>query len=110
MGHLKNQVAADLFNGVDAIAGNTAGEVVVITDARRREVYWAHYRDGVRIAGPFVASPADVPDVGHRIEFAAPTPAGLVAAASGWGAEPAALVPMYLRRPDAKTLAERGLR
>ncbi|ADG75486.1 peptidase M22 glycoprotease [Cellulomonas flavigena DSM 20109] len=40
--------------------------VLVVTDARRREVYWARYEvraDGtaVRTAGPDVAAPADVP-------------------------------------------------
>jgi hypothetical protein len=38
-----------------------------------------------------------------------PTATGLVAAVDDWLGEPAALVPMYLRRPDAKTLAERGV-
>ena len=33
---------------LDAIGGQTTGEVLVITDARRREVYWARYRDGVQ--------------------------------------------------------------
>ena len=37
------------------------GEVLVVTDARRREVYWARYRDGVRVDGPAVNAPADVP-------------------------------------------------
>ena len=31
---------------LDAIGIDTAGEVLVVTDARRREVYWARYRDG----------------------------------------------------------------
>ncbi len=30
------------------------GDVLVVTDARRREVYWARYRDGVRVDGPAV--------------------------------------------------------
>ncbi|MGB7507849.1 MAG: tRNA (adenosine(37)-N6)-threonylcarbamoyltransferase complex dimerization subunit type 1 TsaB, partial [Mycobacterium sp.] len=34
-----------------------------------------------------------------------PTAAGLVAAVSDWDAEPEPLVPMYLRRPDAKPQA-----
>jgi hypothetical protein len=38
-----------------------------------------------------------------------PTAAELVAAVTDWSAEPDPLVPLYLRRPDAKTLAERGL-
>ena len=46
---------------LDAIGVDTAGEVLVVTDARRREVYWARYRDGVRIDGPAVSAPADVP-------------------------------------------------
>jgi tRNA threonylcarbamoyl adenosine modification protein YeaZ len=36
------------------------GRVLVATDARRREVYFATYQDGVRTAGPQVAKPADV--------------------------------------------------
>jgi tRNA threonylcarbamoyl adenosine modification protein YeaZ len=36
------------------------GRVLVATDARRREVYFATYRDGVRTTDPEVAKPADV--------------------------------------------------
>lgn len=108
---------------LDAIGVRTAGEVLVVTDARRREVYWARYRDGVRTAGPGVDAPADVGVDGARqvagspahaalfglavIGPPHPTPAGLLAAAD-LGADPAPLVPLYLRRPDAKTLAERA--
>lgn len=97
---------------LDAIAVGTTGEVLVVTDARRREVYWARYRDGVRLDGPAVNDPADLVahGAGHRIEFAHPTPAGLVAAVGDWACEPQPPVPLYLRRPDAKTLAERGVR
>lgn len=96
---------------LDAIGGDTDGEVLVITDARRREVYWARYCDGVRVDGPAVNALDDVPGTGaeHRIEFAHPTAVGLVAAVDDWTREPDPLVPLYLRRPDAKTLAERGL-
>lgn len=110
---------------LDGIGNQTRGEVLVVTDARRREVYWARYRDGIRIDGPAVAAPADVPVSGARrvagspahcalfdLPLAAPThpvPAGLVAAVGDWDAEPDPLVPLYLRRPDAKTLAERGV-
>jgi tRNA threonylcarbamoyl adenosine modification protein YeaZ len=108
---------------LDAIGGQTAGETLVVTDARRREVYWARYRDGVRIEGPAVNAPADVdPGAARSVagspEHAAlfglalcepsyPTPAGLIAAVTDWSDNPAPLVPLYLRRPDAKTLAER---
>jgi tRNA A37 threonylcarbamoyladenosine modification protein TsaB len=95
------------------------------TDARRREVYWARYRDGSRIEGPSVSAAADVDTGGvgavagspaqcalfdlPMVPPERPSAAGLVAAVPGWNAEPAALIPLYLRRPDAKTLAERGL-
>jgi tRNA threonylcarbamoyl adenosine modification protein YeaZ len=110
---------------LDAIGGQTSGAVLVVTDARRREVYWAHYLDGVRVEGPAVNAATDVPvgqaqAVAGSPEHAAlfdlplldgtyPTSAGLVAAVSDWDHEPEPLVPMYLRRPDAKTLAERGV-
>ncbi|MDM2035821.1 tRNA (adenosine(37)-N6)-threonylcarbamoyltransferase complex dimerization subunit type 1 TsaB, partial [Mycobacteroides abscessus] len=45
---------------LDAIGHGTAGRVLVVTDARRREVYWAGYSDGVRVSGPAVDAPADV--------------------------------------------------
>lgn len=96
---------------LDAIGNQTAGEVLVITDARRREVYWARYRNGMRVEGPSVNAPTDVPPAAaeHRIEFAPPSPVGLVCAVGDWDREPEPLIPLYLRRPDAKTLAERGL-
>jgi tRNA threonylcarbamoyl adenosine modification protein YeaZ len=101
---------------LDAIGIETAGDVLVVTDARRREVYWARYRDGVRVDGPAVNAPADVPSVAeavagspdHTVLFALPrrspvypTAAGLVRAVD-WTAEPVPLIPLYLRRPDAK--------
>jgi tRNA A37 threonylcarbamoyladenosine modification protein TsaB len=96
----------------------------VVTDARRREVYWALYRDGIRLDGPAVAAAADVPTgVAERVAGSPahgalfdlpqvgpqrPSPDGLVAAVADWRPDPGPLVPLYLRRPDAKTLAERG--
>lgn len=44
---------------LDAL-GAAQRDVVVIGDARRREVYWARYAAGLRIEGPAVAAPADV--------------------------------------------------
>lgn len=35
-----------------------ASSVLVVTDARRREVYWARYADSERVAGPGVVAPA----------------------------------------------------
>ncbi|MDA0252044.1 MAG: tRNA (adenosine(37)-N6)-threonylcarbamoyltransferase complex dimerization subunit type 1 TsaB [Actinomycetota bacterium] len=109
---------------LDAIGVRTTGEVLVVTDARRREVYWARYRDGIRIDGPAVAAAADVPTGAAERVAGSPThcalfdlpqigpqrpsPDGLVAAVAAWRPDPDPLVPLYLRRPDAKTLAERG--
>lgn len=108
---------------LDAIGGQTTGDTLVVTDARRREVYWARYRDGVRTDGPAVAAPADVDPGGaeavagspeHARLFglpvtgpAHPTPAGLVAAVGDWSVRPQPLVPLYLRRPDATPRAAR---
>lgn len=108
---------------LDAIGVLTAGESLVVTDARRREVYWARYRDGVRSCGPDVSAPADV-DPGParvvagspehaalfglpRCEPGCPTAEGLVRAVN-WSEEPAPLVPLYLRRPDARPMAARS--
>jgi tRNA threonylcarbamoyl adenosine modification protein YeaZ len=89
---------------LDAIGVDTRGDVLVVTDARRREVYWARYRDGVRVDGPAVDAPADVPGAAEALERSPvyPTAAGLVRAVADWTAEPAPLIPLYLRRPDAK--------
>jgi tRNA threonylcarbamoyl adenosine modification protein YeaZ len=89
---------------LDAIGIHTAGDALVVTDARRREVYWARYRDGVRVDGPAVDAPADVPGAADALDRPPvyPTAAGLVRAVADWTAEPAPLIPLYLRRPDAK--------
>ena len=108
---------------LDAIGGQTRGEALVVTDARRREIYWARYRDSARVNGPAVSAPADVDAAGAQsiagapdhaalfglpcVEPSYPNSVGLVASVD-WSRPPDALVPLYLRRPDAKTLAERG--
>lgn len=103
---------------LDAIGVRASDAILVVTDARRREVYWARYRDGLRTAGPGVSAPADV-DPGDAVAVAGspahaglfdlpaldityPTPAGLVAAVRDWNIEPESPMPLYLRRPDAK--------
>ncbi|WJY96839.1 tRNA (adenosine(37)-N6)-threonylcarbamoyltransferase complex dimerization subunit type 1 TsaB [Corynebacterium fournieri] len=102
----------------DAVAAELNGDALVVTDARRREVYWARYAKGARVAGPDVCKPADLespavdvvsvpeqlaqllPVDAPSVTYQPPTPAGLVAAAD-LAAEPEPLVPLYLRRPDA---------
>jgi tRNA threonylcarbamoyl adenosine modification protein YeaZ len=102
------------------------GRVLVATDARRREIYFATYVDGVRDDGPEVDKPADVAArfdgwadrvvgeggvkyrdlFGVRVEAHLLHPAGadLVALAAERIREAAPsepLTPLYLRRPDA---------
>lgn len=92
-------------------------EFVVATDARRKEVYWARYRDGVRVSGPAVDRPATVGGLGLRVVgrgaslypdllAAAPGPldptgAALARLVVDGKAERLPLEPLYLRRPDA---------
>jgi len=107
--------------------------LLAATDARRREVHWARYvRDtagrAVRVEGPHVAAPADVPVRGLPVvgrgavlypqALGEPVPgapadvdaaalARLAARALAPGADPADVAvllppdPLYLRRPDA---------
>lgn len=116
---------------LDAIAAVAEGPepLLVATDARRREVFWAAYSGSrcsgsrERLTGPHVQRPSEVPaEIAERgISLAAgekaadiegcaaveplyPSPHGLVAVAADAlrsDAEPAPLVPVYLRRPDA---------
>ncbi len=92
---------------------------LAVTDARRREVYWAAYDGaGARVAGPHVDAPAVaraaaegrtvVGDGAHRYAFDGvldvprwPWVPALIARAPLTTA-PQALVPLYLRRPDAQ--------
>ncbi|HSV67233.1 MAG TPA: tRNA (adenosine(37)-N6)-threonylcarbamoyltransferase complex dimerization subunit type 1 TsaB [Mycobacteriales bacterium] len=69
---------------LDAIAGRPGVPLLVATDARRHEVYWAAYdADGVRPAGPAVDRPAELAAM-----LAEPRLAGLgLAAMAGAGAE-----------------------
>lgn len=105
-----------------AAAAEVTGPLLVATDARRKETYWAAYSGRTRIDGPHVQRPADVPIEGCTaaagelaeafdlpvVEPRYPTPVGLVAAAEeALGAEPAPLVPLYLRRPDAELPSKR---
>jgi tRNA threonylcarbamoyl adenosine modification protein YeaZ len=89
---------------LDAIGVGTSDDALVVTDARRREVYWARYRDGVRVEGPAVNAPADVPGADEALALPPvyPSVAGLVRAVADWTVAPAPLIPLYLRRPDAK--------
>jgi len=110
---------------LDAIGLACAEEpaLLVATDARRREVYWARYQHGERVDGPAVGAAADVgldgltavagaggelyaeawPQLRRRAERY-PSPVALVRAALpriSSRAPGEVLTPRYLRRPDA---------
>ncbi len=100
----------------DAIAADQAqdGPFVVLTDARRREVYWSAYdQTGTRVAGPGLARPVDLDEairasradaVDWPRETVATVPAGrlgsLAADRLTSGAPFADDTPLYLRDPD----------
>ena len=75
-------------------------EYIVAIDARRKEIYWAKYKDGLRISGPTVSKPAEVDNF---IIDQYPDLKKLVALSSSQNITE----PMYLRRPDAVPTAER---
>src|SRR4051812_42902363 len=104
--------------GVCSLDAVGSGARTVVTDARRKEVYWAAYgADGSRtdgpgvvrpeeftVGGPFVGDPAFAERLGAPVEPADVTTAGLIRAAAPQLADPssvAPLLPLYLRRPDA---------
>lgn len=112
---------------LDGLAGPDTG---VVTDARRKEVYWARYdRSGERVDGPQVTAPelarealaglrvvgdgallygfatSDTPrypSVGHLAELAVRRHLQ--------GLEPLPLTPLYLRRPDAQEMPAAAVR
>ena len=86
---------------LDAIAAQVQSKDFIVTvDARRKEVYWARYVDGVRVGEPAVNFPIDV----SGVEVYSDLYPDLIAmvALSGNVTEP-----IYLRHPDAVATADR---
>ena len=75
-------------------------EYTVAIDARRKEIYWARYKEGIRISGPAVSKPAEVDNF---IIDQYPELKKLVALSTSQNITE----PMYMRRPDAVPTAER---
>ena len=86
---------------LDAIAAQVSDKDFIITvDARRKEVYWARYTNGLRVGEPAVNFPADVsgaiihadlfPDMNALVNL----PGNITE-------------PIYLRRPDAVATVDR---
>jgi tRNA threonylcarbamoyladenosine biosynthesis protein TsaB len=107
----------DVLAAEAADSGAVAGDFVVATDARRKEVYVASYDEtGARLEGPDVAKPADaateLPVVGEGAVLypeSFPHAALPTMPSAGWLARVIAEErvelhdpePLYLRRPDA---------
>lgn len=104
---------------LDAIGAELADEphVTAVSDARRKELYWATYASGVRLDGPAVAYPGDVPVNGVVVGpgaalYPQALPGGrvvdvdpawlarVVAARLAAGETDLPTEPLYLRRPD----------
>ena len=98
---LARQIPVRGVCSLDAIAAQVKENDFIITvDARRKEVYWARYTNGVRVADPAVNFPADV--------TGAPIHADLFPDMVSLSNLPGNITePIYLRRPDAVATADR---
>jgi tRNA threonylcarbamoyl adenosine modification protein YeaZ len=98
---LARQIPVRGVCSLDAIAAQVQDSDFIITvDARRKEVYWARYKDGVRVTEPTVNFPADV--------SGAPIYADLFPDMVALANLPGDISePIYLRRPDAVATADR---
>jgi tRNA threonylcarbamoyl adenosine modification protein YeaZ len=83
---------------------------IVTSDARRKEVYWAKYEDGIRVEGPSVCAPELIEGRSERkfgfafTEALYPSMAMLLAKSHTNPVNE----PLYLRRPDAQPTSERA--
>jgi tRNA threonylcarbamoyl adenosine modification protein YeaZ len=93
----------------DAVAYGRTTPVTVVTDARRREVYWSSYDapddSGLprRAMGPALAAPDDVPADRERLDthWVSAASLGMLAEALSAAGRPfPADEPLYLRSPD----------
>jgi tRNA threonylcarbamoyl adenosine modification protein YeaZ len=86
---------------LDAIAAQVQSKDFIVTvDARRKEVYWARYIDGVRVGEPAVNFPNDVTGVEVYSDLY-PDLTAMVALCGN------VTEPIYLRHPDAVATADR---
>ena len=86
---------------LDAIAAQIQEDDFIITvNARRKEVYWARYTNGARVADPAVNFPADVTGAAIHADLF-PEMVSLVNLPGN------ITEPIYLRRPDAVATADR---
>jgi tRNA threonylcarbamoyl adenosine modification protein YeaZ len=84
---------------LDAIVCDAPSYTVAI-DARRKEIYWARYENGVRADGPNVSKPDEVEDFVIGL-YPSPLKAVELSKKDNF------TEPFYLRRPDAVATADR---
>ena len=88
---------------LDAIAAQIDSKDFIVTvDARRKEVYWARYKDGVRVSEPAVNFPAVVGSEGADVYAGLYPDLAALVALHGNITEP-----IYLRHPDAVATVDR---
>jgi tRNA threonylcarbamoyl adenosine modification protein YeaZ len=86
---------------LDAISAQIQeADFIITVDARRKEVYWARYTDGIRVGDPAVNFPADVTGTTIHADLF-PDMVALVKLPGNISE------PIYLRRPDAVATADR---
>ena len=96
---LARQIKCIGICSLDAIPVDQCDYTVAI-DARRKEIYWATYKDGKRVVGPEVSKPDEAPT---NIFGLFPSPEKMVELALHQDYDEL----FYLRRPDAVPTAER---
>lgn len=98
------------FCSLDAISSDR-DDYIAVTDARRKEVYWARYNNGQRVDGPHVSPPTQLPEgryVGEgAVKYNLSAHAGFPDCARAMQLHGNVTEPLYLRRPDAIPTAER---
>jgi tRNA threonylcarbamoyl adenosine modification protein YeaZ len=98
---LARQIPVRGVCSLDAIAAQINEKDFIITvDARRKEVYWARYTDGVRVGEPAVNFPADVSGASIHADLFVDLQALVTLPGN-------ITEPIYLRRPDAIATADR---
>ena len=100
--------------GLQYASQSEVEEYLVASDARRKELYWAHYRNGIRIGEPQVNAPGELPklpvvgpgaglypDQVEVLDAELTLDAGFLAAHADQLPD-VGLEPLYLRKPDAE--------
>ena len=119
------RIPCDGIMTLDAMAvaarerGDVESDFLVALDARRREVFWARYVDGVRVDGPRADAPQTLrtqswgglpivgniahayPSIFDTVIDAAPSAAGMALALVAGSGEVTGPDPVYVRTPDA---------